>query len=994
MAKLLNWLDKNGLTLAIFILLVFIPLYPKFPLLDIRHTWVYIRLEDLLLALIGSVWLIQLLRRKAVLKTPLTVFIFAYWFTGFISSLFALLVLRLVMADIFPQLVVLHFLRRLEYMFVFFVAFTTIKGVKTVKNYLFVLALSVALVCFYGFGQKFFGFPAFLTMNEEFAKGAPLYLGPQSRLTSTFAGHYDLAAFLVFVIAIFAALIFAVKKNLTKLALLLLVFASFLLLLFTSSRVSFAAYLLGISFTLWLQKKKWLIVPVIVFSLLALSFVSGASERFGKTFRVENVVYDANTGQAVGALDEGDDEEIDELPLGSGYLDLPIIQTDTPQATQTAKIKKAKIYELKTATESSQIATVSGEFLIKKAVVYDISFTTRLQGTWARALTAFDKSPLLGTGYSSIGLGSDSSFIRSLGETGLFGFLVFISIFAAFGLLLKSSLSKVKDKFAHSFLTGVAGGSLGLMINAFLIDVFEASKMAYIFWIVLGIAVGLICRTVKVDNLFKEALKIAALPLVQLVVLLIIGLAVFLPSLNNYFVADDFTWVRWANQSSLDTIINNFYYSAGFFYRPLAKAYFFLVQPIFGFHPNGYHLTLIAFHLMTSAVVFAIALILSRRKVIALIAALLFMLHPLNAEKIYWISSISALMENLLITGSFLAYLSFRTFKNKLFLFCLPLSLILFVFGLASHEAAVVLPLLIVAFEIFLGKDMGQGKKLVNRFFYLAPFLVLLADYLYLRTSSGAHGLSGDYNYNLIKLPFNAVGNLFGYFGLTLFGERFLPFYLQARDSLRSSLPLAAVISLPLVTGLLLLIKKLWRRKLILFSFSWFIIFLLPFLGLGNITERYLYPAHFGLLLPVALLVNYLFGKLQVNSRKAAGLFLAAVLLLTTGFLSVRSRQHEARWQVAGEQARQILLAFGTNFQSLGSGTTLYFVDLPIRYQRAWVFPVGLTDGLWLLYHSQDLTVQNLPDVQTAQNFKRENPTSKVFIFDDGVLKQVVLEEE
>jgi len=171
------------------------------------------------------------------------------------------------------------------------------------------------------------------------------------------------------------------------------------------------------------------------------------------------------------------------------------------------------------------------------------------------------------------------------------------------------------------------------------------------------------------------------------------------------------------------------------------------------------------------------------------------------------------------------------------------------------------------------------------------------------------------------------------------------------------------------------------------------VINLLPYLGLGNITERYLYPAHFGLFLSASVLLVYFLEKIRINSRKLSIFILAFILVFSTIFLSVRSRQHGQRWQEAGEKSREILLAFGTNFETFAPETTLYFVDLPIRHERAWVFPVGLTDGLWLLYHNE-LNIQNLETLNKAKEFKKLNPTAQVFIYEDDVLKKMVLEEE
>ena len=71
-------------------------------------------------------------------------------------------------------------------------------------------------VIMYGIGQKFYGFPIVSTMNEEFSKGYLLSLGEWSRISSTFAGHYDLAAYLVMTLAVIVALIFAVSSRWKK----------------------------------------------------------------------------------------------------------------------------------------------------------------------------------------------------------------------------------------------------------------------------------------------------------------------------------------------------------------------------------------------------------------------------------------------------------------------------------------------------------------------------------------------------------------------------------------------------------------------------------------------------------------------------------------------------------------------------------------------------------------------------------------------------------
>ena len=75
--------------------------------------------------------------------------------------------------------------------------------------------------------------------------------------------------------------------------------------------------------------------------------------------------------------------------------------------------------------------------MVKKVFTYDLSFTTRFQGQWPKAMDAFSKNILFGSGYGSIGLAVDNSYLRMLAEVGLLGFLSFLTIFIVVGVYIK-----------------------------------------------------------------------------------------------------------------------------------------------------------------------------------------------------------------------------------------------------------------------------------------------------------------------------------------------------------------------------------------------------------------------------------------------------------------------------------------------------------------------------------------------------------------------------
>src|SRR3989344_7293805 len=167
--KILNWLYENILFVITLFLLAFIPLYPKIPFLDIQNTWVYVRAEDFVIAFTLILWIILFVRNKVTLKTPLTLPILLLWVVGGLSTLHGVLLLFPTLANTFSNVALLSFLRRIEYLFLFFIAFGGMKDKKFLTYVIVTLIIVLLAVSGYGFGQKFFGFPAFLTMNEEFA---------------------------------------------------------------------------------------------------------------------------------------------------------------------------------------------------------------------------------------------------------------------------------------------------------------------------------------------------------------------------------------------------------------------------------------------------------------------------------------------------------------------------------------------------------------------------------------------------------------------------------------------------------------------------------------------------------------------------------------------------------------------------------------------------------------------------------------------------------
>src|SRR3990167_4716080 len=174
MSKLLSRfrtaLDEHILEYLSFILLIFIPLYPKIPLAEVLPGYIVrLRLDDLLVAFAFGIWLLWLIRKKVSLaENPLLIPMVIYILVGFASTLSAIFVTHTVPIDrLHITKLYLHFLRRIEYFSVFFIFFSSIKTLEQIKKYVYVTAIVLLIVSLYGFGQKYLYFPAFSTMNRE-----------------------------------------------------------------------------------------------------------------------------------------------------------------------------------------------------------------------------------------------------------------------------------------------------------------------------------------------------------------------------------------------------------------------------------------------------------------------------------------------------------------------------------------------------------------------------------------------------------------------------------------------------------------------------------------------------------------------------------------------------------------------------------------------------------------------------------------------------------
>jgi hypothetical protein len=403
-------------------LILFVLIYPKFPLAAVSGSFVAIRLEDFVV-LITLVYL----NIKLIKNYPLHRSLYLYLFIAAVAAFSGIFLTKT--ASLSQGLIQLA--RRFEYLSLFFVGFNLLNNKKILLPYIIHLLIYASLIIsLYGIGQQFFNFPIISTTNSEFSKGLALTLGAGARINSTFAGHYDLAAFMLFPLLIIIALI-PLSKH--KIILSVIWLLNYWVMLMSASRITFASLFISTALLLFLIKQlKWL--PIFIFISICGFLLSP---------------------QLRGRY----------LELITNYL-IPKVHAQQevirPVFTPAAALQPAANPE-------------------------DRSLSIRLNAEWPKALRAFYKNPLFGSGFSSIGLATDNEYLRLLAESGIFGFLAFILIFYRYIKLIFNKIKKYTPNLENNFLAAILCAIVGLLINAVFIDIFTASKIAFTAWLFIGI---------------------------------------------------------------------------------------------------------------------------------------------------------------------------------------------------------------------------------------------------------------------------------------------------------------------------------------------------------------------------------------------------------------------------------------------------------------------------------------------------------------------------
>jgi hypothetical protein len=266
-------------------------------------------------------------------------------------------------------------------------------------------------------------------------------------------------------------------------------------------------------------------------------------------------------------------------------------------------------------------------------------------------------------------------------------------------------------------------------------------------------------------------------------------------------------------------------------------------------------------HFGNSFLVYRLMLQLGQPRLLALPLAVLFAVHPLNVESVAWLSQRKTQISTFMLLATVLVYLDWRITRRRA---SRILFTVAYTISLMAKAMGVTLPILLLLYELSLSwSDVWseiarrEWQRVARRIFkecrnlwtmVAAAVLVAIATFLAQRQLGAVASLE---NISLDHRLLNAFAAIGVYLRTFIWPAELCIFY-PLSDSPRWGPAAAGFFAVALGTLLALLGSR--RSPLVGFGWAWFLISLLPVIGLVQVgsqshADRYMYVPMIGLLI-------------------------------------------------------------------------------------------------------------------------------------------------
>jgi tetratricopeptide (TPR) repeat protein len=375
---------------------------------------------------------------------------------------------------------------------------------------------------------------------------------------------------------------------------------------------------------------------------------------------------------------------------------------------------------------------------------------------------------------------------------------------------------------------------------------------------------------------------------------------IFFNSLGNDFIStwDDHIYVIANDQlkdlslQGIKSIFTSFHAAN---YHPITTLSWAIEYAHFGLDPTYYHTTNLLLHLLNTALVFRLILLITKRLETATIVALFFAIHPLHVETVAFISQRKDLLYAVFYLGALISYVHYIQDRSRYRL--LLIAFLLFVMSALSKSMAVTLPVLLLLMDYF-----WDRKLTLNTILEKVPFFVFSVVF-------GIIAIVSQKTYSAITdLPsFSFFERIFlvSYSFVFYIVKLLVPFHLSAMhyypNKTNGLLPVEFYLAPVVILVLLWLVfrSKRFRNELIwgLLFFLITISLVLQIIPVGSaiVAERYTYIPYIGLF----FIIGQLFSRAMDNTNPLATKlkpFLLALVAAYAIFFSIITWDRTKVW--------------------------------------------------------------------------------------------------
>lgn len=328
------------------------------------------------------------------------------------------------------------------------------------------------------------------------------------------------------------------------------------------------------------------------------------------------------------------------------------------------------------------------------------------------------------------------------------------------------------------------------------------------------------------------------------------------------------------------------------YFRPFQAGLLILEYRAFQDRAWGFHLVSVLLHVSVTYLVYLVVKEITARQLLAIISAGLFAVHPVHAEPVAWIS---AQPESLFALFSLLAFYSYLKYARTR-----HVSQLVFVFGLyfsalLCKETAMVLPVVIITWELLCGRG-SLWEKLRSRLTVVMGGMFVVTTALYLLIRYRATGFLIIHNTNSLGTVIRTAPKVvLSYLRLLLLPMDYsIHHFTPAPATFTSSDFLLPMIVL--LAGTIAIVTT--GSRTLKFAAAWFALWLLPPLAaLGTllpnaVQERYLYLPSVGFCLALALGIEWLLGSAVLGPvLRIAATAVVVVVLALFGLVHIKQNR-------------------------------------------------------------------------------------------------------